>query len=114
VRRGQMQEMSSAGKFHFEPPFTSFDHLVGAGEQRWRHLEAERFGSFEVDYQLVFGRRLNRQVGRLLALEDAINVADRRTELAHDVGSVGDQAAAGDEIAEGVDRGQPVVPENPI
>ena len=22
------------GKFHFEPPFTSFDHLVGAGEQR--------------------------------------------------------------------------------
>src|SRR4030095_7863866 len=26
------------GKFHFEPPFTSFDHLVGAGEQRRRHL----------------------------------------------------------------------------
>jgi len=26
--RGQMQK-SSAGKFHFEPPFTSFDHLVG-------------------------------------------------------------------------------------
>jgi hypothetical protein len=23
----------SAGKFHIEPPFTSFDHLVGAGEQ---------------------------------------------------------------------------------
>ena len=27
----------SAGKFHFEPPFTSFDHLVGSGEQRRRH-----------------------------------------------------------------------------
>jgi hypothetical protein len=25
---GQMQKIS-AGKFHFEPPFTSFDHLVG-------------------------------------------------------------------------------------
>src|SRR6516165_8365619 len=25
------------GKFHFEPPFTSFDHLVGSGEQRRRH-----------------------------------------------------------------------------
>src|SRR5262249_2829009 len=27
---GQMQKLS-AGKFHFEPPFRSFDHLVGAG-----------------------------------------------------------------------------------
>ena len=32
--RGQMQECA-AGKSHFEPPsrFTSFDHLVGAGQQ---------------------------------------------------------------------------------
>src|SRR5262245_29273637 len=29
---GDMQKFA-AGKFHFEPPFTSFDHLVGAGEQ---------------------------------------------------------------------------------
>src|SRR5262249_52222974 len=28
------------GKFHFEPPsrVTSLDHLVGAREQRWRHI----------------------------------------------------------------------------
>src|SRR5215831_16629171 len=26
---GQMQKLSAVGKFHFEPPFTSFDHLVG-------------------------------------------------------------------------------------
>jgi hypothetical protein len=35
--RGQMQKLPT-GKFHFAPPtrFTSFDHLVGAGEQgRW-------------------------------------------------------------------------------
>jgi hypothetical protein len=29
--RGQMQKIS-AGRFHVEPPFTSFDHLVGTGE----------------------------------------------------------------------------------
>jgi hypothetical protein len=34
-------EKISAGKFHFEPPFTSFDHLVGAGEQRGRDFKTE-------------------------------------------------------------------------
>jgi hypothetical protein len=27
-----------------------FDHLVGAGEQRSRHIEAERLGGFQVDH----------------------------------------------------------------
>src|SRR5262245_9978944 len=39
--RCQMQKIS-AGKFHFEPPFASFDHFVGAGEQRKRYGDAER------------------------------------------------------------------------
>jgi len=38
-------EKISAGTFHFEPPFTSFDHLVGAGKQlRWQFW-AERLES---------------------------------------------------------------------
>jgi len=36
---------------------------------------AERFRGLEVDDQLVLGRRLHRQVGGLLALEDAIDIA---------------------------------------
>ena len=47
------------------------------GRARRRHVEAERLGGLEVDHQLVLGRRLHRQVGRLLALEDAIDVAGR-------------------------------------
>jgi hypothetical protein len=36
-----MQKLSALGKLHVEPPFTSFDHLVGAGEQRWQDQETE-------------------------------------------------------------------------
>ena len=37
-------------------------------------VEAERLGGPEVDHQFVLGRRLHRQIGRLLALEDAVDI----------------------------------------
>jgi hypothetical protein len=58
-----------------------FDHLVGAGEHSCGHVEAKRLRCLEVDDQLVLGRCLYRQVGRLLALEDAIDVAGHAPKL---------------------------------
>src|SRR5215467_976150 len=62
------------GSFIFEPPFTSFDYLVGAGEQcRW-YGEAEHPGGLLVDDELELGRLHDRQIRRLCALEDATGI----------------------------------------
>ena len=58
------------------------------------HVEAERLGGLQIDHELVPGRRLHRQVGRPLALEDAVDVAGRAPVLIDKIIPVGDQAAA--------------------
>jgi len=78
------------------------DHLVCASEHRRRNCETKRLGRFEIDCQLVFGRRLHRQVARLLALEDAINIPSRASALVDHIGSDANQTAASNEVTERV------------
>jgi hypothetical protein len=54
------------------PPYSIT--FVGAAEQRRGHLNAERLRGLEVNRQRVLCWRLNRQVGRLFAFEDAIDI----------------------------------------
>jgi len=50
----------------------SFDHLVGAGEQRGWHGYAERLGSINIDEQLEFRWLLDRNVRRFRALQNLV------------------------------------------
>src|SRR5262249_59601196 len=52
----------------------SFDHLVGDGEQRRRHGEADRAGGLVIDDELELGRLYDRQIGWLRTLEDAAHI----------------------------------------
>ena len=70
ARFGSLADMCGATS----KTYRLLDHLVGAVKQCWRHDEAERIRGFEVDHQLILGRRLRWQVGRLLALEDAVHI----------------------------------------
>src|SRR5262245_26776139 len=61
---------------HFTEPTcaASLDHLVGGGEQRLGHVEAEHPRGLSVDDQFEFGRLHNRQVHGLGTLEDAASI----------------------------------------
>ena len=84
----------------------SFDDLVGAAKHCRGHHKAERLGGLKIDHQFVLSWRLHRKVSGLLALEDVIDIAGRLPVLVDPIRSVGDQAAASDEVTVAVDRGQ--------
>jgi succinate dehydrogenase/fumarate reductase flavoprotein subunit len=64
--------MSALGQKRTYPDL--FNHLVCAGEQRWRHCDAERFGGNQVDHYFEFGRLFDRQFGRLCPAQNLVDV----------------------------------------
>src|SRR5262249_14346416 len=71
----------------------SLDHLIGAGEQRWRHSEAEYPRRRVIDDKLELGGLHDRQVRRFRTLEDATGIDTDLTIRIRQAGSVAHQAA---------------------
>src|SRR5262249_42271832 len=69
------------------------DDLVGEIEDRWRNRQAERLCCLEVDDERIFHRLLHRQIGRLLAPEDTVDVGGRLGVQVDSVEPVGHQTA---------------------
>src|SRR5262249_28329478 len=79
------------------PSTPSFDHLVGAGEQRRWHFEAKCPRGIEIDHQFELGRLAHRQVGRLGALKDTPSIESDLAPVISKAGSIAHQAADFDE-----------------
>ena len=73
----------------------SFDHSIGTKQHGLRDCKAECLRSFQVDDKLEFGRLLDRQVARLCAIHNALDVI-RSPPIDHcPVGRKGEQAPDG-------------------
>ena len=82
-----------------------FDDVVGTGEERRRHGEAERFGGLHIDRQLKFGRCLHRQVCGLGAPENLVHLLGRVAKLIIPVETIGYQATGCYELSKSINVG---------
>src|SRR5215831_12941305 len=79
------------------PSTPSFDHLVGASEQRGRNIEAERLDGLEIEDELELGPLDDRQVCWPFALKNPARInagfaiSVRKAAVAH-------ETASGDEL----------------
>src|SRR5262245_49907379 len=86
----------------------SLDHLVGAAGERKRDSDAERPGGLEIEDQLDFRGLHDREVSRLLALENAPGTETGQTVRLRNAASVAHQTAGGGELALKIDCWNPV------
>ena len=86
----------------------SFDHLIGAGEQRGRHGEAECLGGLEVDGELELGGLFDGEFGGPYPPEDFVDKACGPKIQIGIVYRVGHQSPVFHKIARRIAGRQPV------
>src|SRR5580765_4478968 len=86
----------------------SFDHLIGADEERCRDVDAELLRRLEIDDQIELGGLHNRKLGGFFTLEDASDIGTCLPPCVRQVGTVADKAAKHGVHAAVADRWNPV------
>src|SRR6516162_387576 len=98
--QGRLSQLSAINRHNRQ----LFDLLVGAQQDRWGYGKAERLGGLEVDDHLELGRQLHREIARLLAAQDAIDIGGGTTRVVYLVDSVGEQATVSNKVRLRIDR----------
>ena len=105
LRGKQLQTIPDDDALH-NARVTSLRRIFGRDEHAGRKFEAKHRGGFCVDHDLESGWSLHRQIGRLFASQDAIDIAGCATVLIGGFRTVGDEPANPGEIRIWIDRGQ--------
>ena len=82
-----------------------FDHLVGAGEEHRRHIEAEGLSGPQIDHKLECGRLHDRQVGGPFPCENPSSVDPELPLRIGRLRSVADETSGRGELTPIVNRG---------
>src|SRR6516165_7726337 len=80
------------------------DGFGGGRQDRRGYREAKRLGGLEVHGHLELGGQLHREIARLRAAQDAIDIDGGATNDVYQVDSVGEQTAFSDSLRCTVDR----------
>jgi hypothetical protein len=73
-RRAALSDVMGQHRTHATQQIAGlFNHLVGGGEHRGRHVEPECLCGFEIDHKLKCRRLLDRQGAGVRALEDPVH-----------------------------------------
>ena len=75
VRRNEASQCAISRHMLCGKPAPLFDHLVSAQEEISTDRQSERSRCFEIDDKLEFGGLLNRQVGRLRAFQNLVDIS---------------------------------------
>src|SRR5216117_4012868 len=87
----------------------SLNHLTRAHEQRRRDRQPQGLRTLQIDDQFEFRGLLDGEVARLCTLEDLVDEGSSAPEPGDEVRAEGNEAAAVDIAAQGVDRWQSIV-----
>src|SRR5262249_18541206 len=85
---------------------SSLDHLVGARQERLRDRQAERLSGGEIDDKIKLGRLLDRDVTRLRAAQNLVDIIGGASILVRDAWSIGHQTSRFDVLPQTVHRRQ--------